>query len=100
MVPLPCPAELIELGPLAKPDIGDGEEVILFQQRDCHHGILALHLHPAYSLGTSPDRPHRLFMEPQALAETAGQDDLFCPIGHDYIHQLVVFPDPDGICAD
>jgi hypothetical protein len=39
-------------------------------------------------------------MEPQALPETTGQDNFFCAICQNYINQLIIFPDPDGIRAD
>jgi hypothetical protein len=92
--------ELIEFGPFAKPDVRYGEEMVLFKKRYCYDAIFTPQLHTPDALSSSPECPDGFFMETEAPPEAAGQDNLFCAIGQDYIDKLIIFTDLDRVRTD
>ena len=91
------PAEFVELAPLAKPDIGDSEEVVLLKERNGNDLILFAEFHPAYSLCIPADRPYGLLVEAEALAKAAGKNDLLCTVRHDDVNEPVVLTKLDRV---
>ena len=95
--PPSMPAEIIELCPLAKPDIGDGEQVVFLKERDGNDRVVAPEFHAPDTLGVPAHSPYGLLVETEALAEAGGQDEFFGAVRQDNVHELVFLLELDRV---